>query len=104
MTSSFFEKWLRKLDFQIIIISDRKIVMVLSNCPAYTDISGLTNIRPLLLAPNTTAKTQLMDSGVTRCLKTHYKKSLVELCLLVFEENKDIKVNVLKALRLLRQE
>ena len=36
-----------------------------------------------------------MDSGITRCLKTHYRKSLAKLRLLAFD--------VLKALRLLSQ-
>ena len=84
MTSHIFEKWLRKLDFQM-SNSSRKIAMVLDNCTAHLNINGLTNIKLVFLAPNTTTKTQPLDSGVIRCLKAHYRKSLAKLCLLAFE-------------------
>ena len=102
MTSTLFEKWLRKLDFQM-RKSDRKIAMVLDNCTAHPNISGLTNIKLVFLPPNTTAKTQPMDAGVIRCLKAHYRNSLAKLRLLAFEEKRDFKVDVLEAIRLLRR-
>ena len=102
MTSTLFEKWLRKLDFQM-RKSDRKIAMVLDNCTAHPNISGLTNIKLVFLPPNTTAKTQPMDAGVIRCLKAHYRNSLAKLRLLAFEEKRDFKVDVLEAMRLLRR-
>ena len=102
MTSTIFEKWLRKLDFQM-RNSARKIGMVLNNCTAHPNINGLNNIKLVLLPPNSTAKTQPLDSSVTCCLKAHYSKSLAKLCLLAFEEKKDFTVNVLEAMKLLRQ-
>ena len=102
MTSTLFEKWLRKLDFQM-RKSNRKIAMVLDNCTAHPNISGLTNIKLVFLPPNTTAKTQPIDAGVIRCLKAHYRNSLAKLRLLAFEEKRDFKVNVLEAMRLLRR-
>ena len=102
MTSTLFEKWLRKLDCQM-RKSDRKIAMVLDNCTAHPNISGLTNIKLVFLPPNTTAKTQPMDAGVIRCLKAHYRNSLAKMRLLAFEEKRDFKVDVLEAMRLLRR-
>ena len=102
MTSTLFEKWLRKLDFQT-RKSDRKIAMFLDNCTAHPNISGLTNIKLVFLPPNTTAKTQPMDAGIIRCLKVHYRNSLAKLRLLAFEEKRDFKVDVLEAMRLLRR-
>ena len=102
MTSTLFEKWLRKLDFQM-RKSDRKIAMVLDHCTAHPNISGLTNIKLVFLPPNTTAKTEPMDAGVIRCLKAHYRNSLAKLQLLAFEEKRDFKVDVLEAVRLLRR-
>ena len=102
MTSTLFEKWLRKLDFQM-RKSDRKIAMVLDNCTAHPNISNLTNIKLVFLPPNTTAKTQPMDAGVIRCLKAQYRNSLAKLRLLAFEEKRDFKVDVLQAMRLLTQ-
>ena len=96
MTSTIFEKWLRKLDFQM-RNSARKIAMVSDNCTVHP------NIKLVFLPPYTTAKRQPLDSGVVRCLKAHYRKSLAKLCLLAFEEKKDFTVNVLEAMKLLRQ-
>ena len=102
MTSTLFEKWLRKIDFQM-KQNDRKIALILDNCTAHPNVSGLTNIKLVFLPPNTTAKTQPMDAGVIRCLKAHYRKRLANLRLLAFEEKKDFKVDVLQAMRLLRE-
>ena len=84
MTSTISEKWLRKLDFQM-RNSTQKIAMVLKNCTAHPNINGLTNIKLVFLPPNTMAKAQPMDSGVIRCLKAHYRKSLAKLRLLVLK-------------------
>ena len=79
--------------------SARKIAIVLHNCTAH----GLTNIKPVFLPPNTTVKTQPLDSGVIRCLKAHYRKSFAKLRLLAFEEKKDFTVKILEAMKLFRQ-
>ena len=83
--------------------SARKFVMVLDNCTAHPNINGLTNIKVVFLPSNTMAKTQPLDSVVICCFKVHYRKSLAKLCLLAFEEKKDFTVNVLEAIKLLRQ-
>ena len=56
MTCSIFESWLRKLD-SLMRNSNRKIALVLDNCTAHPNVKGLTNVKLILLPPNTTAKT-----------------------------------------------
>ena len=62
MTSTTFEKCLRKPDFQM-RNSARKMAMVLDNCTAHPNIIGLTNIKLVFLPSNATAKTQPLDSS-----------------------------------------
>ena len=57
MTSTIFEKWVKKLDLQM-KKSQRKIALVLDNCTAHPNVSGLTNIMLVFLPPNTTGKIQ----------------------------------------------
>ena len=49
----------------------RKIVMVLDNYPAHSHVE-LENVELAFLPPNTTLKTQRMDTGVIRNFKLHY--------------------------------
>ena len=100
MTSTIFETWVRKLDINM-KNSNRKIALVVDNCTAHPVIHGLTNVRLVFLPPNTTSKTQPMDAGVIRCLKAYYRKNLAGMRLLAFEGKKELKVDVLEAVKLL---
>ena len=102
MTSTIFETWVRKLDINM-KKSNRKIALVVDNCTAHPVMRGLTNVRLVFLPPNTTAKTQPMVAGVTRCLKAHCRKNLAEMSLLAFEGKKEFKIDVLEAIKLLGQ-
>ena len=64
---SFFEEWLHKLDRKF-VIQERKVVMIVDNCPAHPKFSGLKAINLQFLQPNTTSYTQQMDQGVIRCV------------------------------------
>ena len=44
----------------------RKIVMIVEDCPAHPDVSGLKATKLQFLPPNTTSCTQAMDQGVIR--------------------------------------
>ena len=100
MTSTIFETWVRKLDINM-KNSNRKIALVVDNCTPHPVIHGLTNVRLVFLPPNTTSKTQPMDAGVIRCLKAYYRKNLAGMRLLAFEGKKELKVDVLEAMKLL---
>lgn len=54
---------------------NRKIVLVVDNCPAHPVVE-LTNIELVFLPPNTTSHTQPMDSGIIKNLKYHYRHAL----------------------------
>ena len=74
ITSTIFEKWVKKLDLQM-RKCQRKIALVLDNCTADPNVSGLTNSMLVFLPPNTTAKTQPMNAGVIHNIKAHYRKT-----------------------------
>ena len=63
MDGTLFEEWLRELDRKF-EMHGRKIVMIVDNCPAHPEVSGLNAIK--LQLPNTTSCTQPMDQGVIR--------------------------------------
>ena len=65
MDGTLFEEWLRELDRKF-DMQGRKIVLVVDNCPAHPDVSGLKAINLQFLPPNTTSCTQPMDQGVIR--------------------------------------
>ena len=76
MDMDLFEEWVRETDkeFQK---KERKIRLIIDNCPAHIDVPGLSNIRLVFLPPNTTSKSQPMDQGVIRSLKAKYCRRMV---------------------------
>ena len=65
MDGTLFEEWLRELDRKF-EMQGRKIVMIVDDCPAHPEVSGLKAIHLQFLPPNTTSCTQPMDQGVIR--------------------------------------
>ena len=94
MTAAIFETWVKKLDSQM-RKSNRNVALVLNNCTAHLKVKGLTNIKLIFFPTNTKARTQPMDAGVIRCLKSHYRKNLAKMRLEAFEE-KYFTINVLE--------
>ena len=76
MNSEIFEERVRKLDRKF-CADDRKIALIIDNCPAHPSISNLTNVQLVFLPPNTTSILQPMDQGVIRSLKAHYRGRVV---------------------------
>ena len=62
MTADIFIGWLKKLDkkFQR---QNRKVVMIVDNCPAHPHVRGLRATGLVFLPPNTTSHTQPMDQA-----------------------------------------
>lgn len=101
MDSDLFEEWVRELDRKF-EQQNRKVVLIIDNCPAHPAIGGLKAIQLCFLPPNTTAVTQPMDQGVIRSLKAKYRSRLIKLIIKAIDSNKDIpKINVLDAMKLL---
>ena len=65
MDGTLFQEWLHELDRKF-EMQGRKVAMVVDDCPAHPDVSGLKAINLQFLPPNTTFCTQLMDHGVIR--------------------------------------
>lgn len=55
--------------------NNRKILLLVDNYPAHSELKNLTNITLVFLLPNMTSILQPMDWGVIKNLKFHYRKS-----------------------------
>ena len=54
------DEWVKELDRKL-KKENRKIVLVVDNCPAHPIVDELKEFELVFLPPNTTLKTQLMD-------------------------------------------
>ena len=101
MDSTLFEEWVRELDEKF-FKENRKIALMIDNCPAHPTIGNLSNARLIFLPPNTTSVFQPMDQGVIKCFKAHYRRHLVRLMIQRLDQGQDLpKISVLLALQLL---
>ena len=101
MDSTLFEEWVREINrkFQR---ENRKIAMIIDNCPAHPDVQDISNVTLLFLPPNTTSVSQPMDQGVIKCLKTLYRRRLVKLMIRCLDQGKDLpKILILRGMELL---
>ncbi|XP_054155943.1 tigger transposable element-derived protein 4-like [Oppia nitens] len=90
MTSEIFIEFLHKFNKQM-ILSDRKVALILDNCSAHPSIK-LSNVKLIYLPPNATSRLQPMDAGVIHCLKSNYRKKLVRRLLALYEDNNSFDV------------
>ena len=72
MDGILFEEWVHGIDREF-TNERRKIILLVDNCLAHTNIDNLVSIKILFLPPNTTSKLQSMDQGAIRSLKSHYR-------------------------------
>ena len=77
MDGDLFTEWVKELDRKY-AAQDRKIALIVDNCPAHPEVDGLKAIELIFLPPNTTSKTQPMDEGVIRSLKAFYRHSVIK--------------------------
>ena len=77
MDGDLFTEWVKELDRKY-AAQDRKIALIVDNCPANPEVDGLKAIELIFLPPNTTLKTQPMDEGVIRSLKAFYRHSVIK--------------------------
>lgn len=76
MTSDIFTKWIRAWDREL-TKKNKKILLLVDNCPAHPHIADLRSVTLVFLPPNTTSVLQPMDQGIIRALKSHFRKNLV---------------------------
>ena len=77
MDGDFFTEWVKELDRKF-AAQDRKIALIVDNCPAHPIVDGLKAIELIFLPPNTMSKTQPMDQGVIKSLKVFYRHSIIK--------------------------
>jgi hypothetical protein len=65
----------------------RKILLVLENCGAHSNLDSLKNIQLEFLSPNTTSLVQPMDMEIIKNVKTLYRAKLVNYIPEATEEN-----------------
>ena len=63
MDRDLFTKWVKELD-QKFASQNRKIALIVDNCPAHPIVDGLKAIELISLPPNKTSKTQPWNQGV----------------------------------------
>lgn len=102
MTSSIFEDHMRKIDRRM-TAANRKIVMVVDNCPAHPKLDSLRAVTLVFLPPNTTSKTQPMDCGVIWSLKSHYRKHLMTELIISHDSKLPFQPDLLMALHWLQK-
>lgn len=76
MTADIFNKWIRAWDREL-TKKNKKILLLVDNCPAHPHIKNLKSITLVFLPLNTTSVLQPMDQGIIRALKSHFRKNLV---------------------------
>ncbi|XP_062622348.1 tigger transposable element-derived protein 4-like [Saccostrea cucullata] len=102
ITSELFTNWVRKLDRKF-HYQGRKVALVVDNCPAHPKVTGLKAVSLIFLPPNTTSKTQPMDQGIIQNLKVHYRKLVILRQLKAIENQTELTISVLDAMRMLNQ-
>ncbi len=74
MTIAVFAEWIENLNW-VMRRDNRSILLVLDNASSHKAVGvELTNIRVLMLPPNTTSCLQPMDAGIIASFKTHYRR------------------------------
>ena len=71
LNGTVFEEWLHELDRKF-EIQGRKVVIIVHNCPAHPEVSGLKAINLQFLPTNTTSCTHPMDQRVIFALLFSY--------------------------------
>ena len=101
MDSALFNDWLLSFD-QKMAAENRKVLLVIDNCPAHSQTDRHLKATELLyLPPNATCKLQPCDQGVIQNLKVHFRKLLLTKAIRHIEagaDTADFQITLLGAL------
>ena len=101
MNSELFEEWVRELDKKF-ESENRKIALIVDNCPAHPEIEGLKAIDLFFLPPNTTSHLQPMDQGVIRSLKAKYRQKVIRKIIDAIDKGNMIpNISILEGMKIL---
>jgi hypothetical protein len=85
MTTELYQEWLTDIDKKM-RDQGRHILLLLDNFSGHKPPKGLTNVRVENLEPNLTAHIQLMDAGIIRCFKAHFRRYSMQRALDRYDE------------------
>ena len=98
MVSDLFLSWLLKL-YKRFQHENRKVAMVLDNCPAHPNVKdALKAVKLIFLPPNTTSTLQPCDQGIIQNLKVNYRKFLLIRMIIAVEAKEEFSFNLLDSL------
>ncbi|XP_067941905.1 tigger transposable element-derived protein 6-like [Watersipora subatra] len=101
MVSDIFQTWVRDFDRRM-TRKNRKVLLIIDNCPAHPNMNGLMSIRLLFTPPNTTSVLQPMDQGIIRTFKSYYRQQVLQFTVDYIDthgKKPDASINVLQAIR-----
>ncbi|XP_052217900.1 tigger transposable element-derived protein 4-like [Dreissena polymorpha] len=101
MTSEIFKEWVRKVD-GLYRKKNRKIIIIVDNCPAHPEVSNLRAVTLVFLPPNTTSILQPMDQGIIRSLKIGYRKRVVLKKLKALDADTTYRISILDSLHMMK--
>ena len=77
MTTIVFQQFLKGFD-RLMFNNNRNVALLLDNAPSHKISAELTNVKAIMLTPNTTSHIQAMDTGIINNFKVNYKRNLVK--------------------------
>lgn len=109
MTSSIFREWLVTWDKELQLIK-RKILLLVDNCTAHSDVPSIKNIKVVFLPANTTSIMQPCDQGIIRTFKAHYRHQMRSRIIREMDDGLDLpsnaiakKITLLDALHMIKE-
>jgi hypothetical protein len=72
MTSDIFQQYVSKWNNEL-RRKNRKILLLVDNCPEHPHIQDLSNIKLVFLPPNATSILQPMDMGIIKSFKGYFR-------------------------------
>ena len=102
MSSFLFDEWVKELDKKF-EKENRKVVLIVDNCPAHPIVDGLKAIKLVFLPPNTTSKNQPMDQSVIRSPKAKDRRKIIKRLIRAVDMKKELpQTSILDAMQLLQ--
>ena len=101
MDCEIFSDYARRLDTKF-YVEDTKVALIIDNWSAHPNVDNLKAIKLVLLPPNTTSKTQLMEQRLISALKTFFRTNVVRRQIKYFDTGRlTPNINIFEAMCML---
>jgi hypothetical protein len=100
MTGKIWGEWVHQIDSRMRSLG-RHIALIIDNCAAHVEVTGLTNIKIINLPPNTTTSLQPCDQGIIQAFKKRYRSRLLKQTLAAYEAQMEPELNLRQAIDIL---